>query len=189
MRRRPDRVADVTEDAPTGNAPTENAPAENAPAAGDAGAGRPPAATGPVSQRPASAGRPLERSGPIFAALTGLTALAILLQAVFAGEFINRAHRGGWLSAHDVNGDVTIALAVITAIYALVALRQSARPLVIGAVTLAVLVGAQAAIGHAVTDGGHDWLLVIHIPLALLVFALTIWLSVHARAARKAAGG
>jgi hypothetical protein len=149
---------------------TKNTPAENAP-------------TAPSAQPTPPAGAPLERSGPIFAALTGLTALAILLQAVFAGEFVDRAHEGGWLTAHDVNANVAIALAVITAIYALVVLRESARPLAIGAVALAVLVAAQAAIGHAVTDGSHDWLLVIHIPLALLVFALTIWLSVHARVA------
>jgi hypothetical protein len=42
---------------------------------------------------------PLDRSRPAFVALTGLTTLAILLQAVFAGEFVDRAKTGGWLSA------------------------------------------------------------------------------------------
>ena len=131
----------------------------------------------------------LARSGPIFAALTGLTSLAILLQGVFAGEFIDHGAHGGWLSAHDVNGYVVVVLAVVTAVYAVVALRSAARPLAIGSVVLAVLVIAQDAIGHAITDSNSDGLIVVHVPLALLVFGLTIWLSVSARAMRRAANG
>jgi hypothetical protein len=129
----------------------------------------------------------LARSGPRFAALTGLTSLAILLQGVFAGEFINRTNHGGWLSAHDVNADVVVVLAVVTAVYAVVSLRAAARPLVIGSIVLAVLVVAQVGIGHAITDGNDDGLLVVHVPLALLVFGLTIWLSVGARVMRRGA--
>jgi hypothetical protein len=130
----------------------------------------------------------LARSGPVFAALVGLTALAILLQAVFAGEFVDRASIGsGWLHAHEVNGDVAEGLAVVTALFALVKLRAVARSLVIGSAVLAVAVIAQAEIGRAITDNGHDALLVIHIPLALAVFGLTIWLSVKARQLRHAA--
>jgi ABC-type uncharacterized transport system permease subunit len=147
-----------------------------------------------VSEQAANApssrdGGVLARTGPIFAALTGLTTLAILLQAVFAGEFVDRAHKGGWLSAHNANAIVVIALAVITAIYAVVALRNTARALVIGSIVLAVLVIVQTVIGHAITDDNDNGLLVIHIPLAMLAFGLTIWLSVHARSARKAARG
>ncbi len=140
-----------------------------------------------IEGRPADVGGALARSGPLFAALTGLTSLAILLQAVFAGEVINPGSSSGWLSAHNVNADVVIALAVITAIYALVYLREAARSLVIGSGVLAVLVIAQTAIGHAITDNNDNGLLVIHVPLAMLVFGLTIWLSVRARSLRKAA--
>ena len=132
-------------------------------------------------------GGPLARTGPIFAALIGLTTLAILLQAVFAGEFVDRSHTGGWLSAHNANAVVVIALAVITAIYAVVALRNTARALVIGSIVLAVLVIVQTVIGHAITDDNDNGLLVIHVPLAMLAFGLTIWLSVKARSLRKAA--
>jgi hypothetical protein len=132
-------------------------------------------------------GGPLARTGPIFAALIGLTTLAILLQAVFAGEFVDRSHTGGWLSAHNANAVVVIALAVITAIYAVVALRNTARALVIGSIVLAVLVIVQTVIGHAITDDNDNGLLVIHVPLAMLAFGLTIWLSVKARSLRRAA--
>src|ERR1017187_1756448 len=57
----------------------------------------------------------LARSGPKFAALTGLTSLAILLEGVFAGEFIDHGAHGGWLNAHDVNGYVVVGLAAGTA--------------------------------------------------------------------------
>lgn len=128
----------------------------------------------------------LARSGPRFAALTGLTSLAILLQGVFAGEFIDHGAHGGWLNAHDVNGYVVVVLAVASALYAVLVLRSVARPLAGASVVLAVLVIAQDAIGHAITDSGSDGLIVIHVPLALLVFGLTIWLSVSARAMRVA---
>jgi hypothetical protein len=131
-------------------------------------------------------GGPLARSGPVFAALVGLTTLAILLQAVFAGEFVDRSGRAGWLSAHNANADVTVALAVITAVYAIVVLRRRAPALMVGAIVLAVLVGAQTAIGHAITDNGDDGLLVIHVPLAMLVFGLAIWLSAKSRSLRRA---
>ena len=143
----------------------------------------------PTNVSMAPDGAALVRSGPVFAALTGLTSLAILLQAVFAGEFIDPTSHGGWLSAHDVNADVVIGLAVVTALYAVVALRTAARPLVIASVVLALAVAAQTAIGHAISDSNDKGLLVIHLPLALLVFGLTIWLSVSARRMRKAASG
>lgn len=155
---------------------TENAVTEN------------PVTGNPVAGSSRSGG-PLARSGPVFAALVGLTTLAILLQAVFAGEFVDRAKTGGWLSAHNANAIVVIALAVITAIYAVAMLRASARPLVIGSVVLAVLVIVQTVIGHAITDDNDNGLLVIHIPLAMLVFGLAIWLSAKARNLRRAAGG
>jgi hypothetical protein len=134
-------------------------------------------------------GTALARSGPKFAALTGLTSLAILLQGVFAGEFIDHGAHGGWLNAHDVNGYVVVVLAVVTAAYAVVYLRAAARPLAVGSAVLAVLVIAQDAIGHAITDNGSDGLIAVHVPLALLVFGITIWLSVSARVMRRAASG
>jgi ABC-type uncharacterized transport system permease subunit len=134
-------------------------------------------------------GGPPARSGPVFAALVGLTTLAILLQALFAGEFVDRAKAGGWLSAHNANAIVVVALGVITAIYAAAMLRASARPLVIGSAVLAVLLVVQTVIGHAITDDNDNGLLVIHIPLAMLVFGLAIWLSAKARSLRRSAPG
>jgi hypothetical protein len=41
------------------------------------------------------------------------------------------------------------------------------------------------AIGHAIADSGSNGLTPVHIPLALLAFGLTIWLSVRARTLRR----
>jgi hypothetical protein len=147
------------------------------------------ARTGNLAASSSREGGPLARSGPAFAALVGLTTLAILLQAVFAGEFVDRAKPGGWLSAHNANAIVVIVLAVITAGYAVALLRACAPALVIGSVVLAVLVIVQTVIGHAITDDNDNGLLVIHIPLAMLVFGLAIWLSAKARSLRRSARG
>ena len=127
----------------------------------------------------------LARYGPGYAALIGLVALAILLQAVFAGEFIEPGAHSGWLNAHAVNADVATALAVIAAGYAFALLRHAARSLVIGSLVLVVLMAALEAIGHAISDSGDDSLTPVHVPLALLAFGLTIWLSVRARTLRR----
>lgn len=136
---------------------------------------------------PASENHPTPRPAPIFAALTGVTSVAILVQAFIAGEFIERGAHGTWLNAHAVVADVVVAFAVITAVYAYLKLRTQARPLVIGSITLAVLAIIQTAIGHAITDSSDDWLIPIHVPLALLIFGLTIWLAISARSFRRTA--
>lgn len=124
-------------------------------------------------------------ASPVFAALTGLMSLAILVQGFLAGEFINRDHRHGWITAHDVNSTVLQVLALITMIYAIVRFRRSAKDLMGASILLFVLILAQSFVGHAVTDNSHDALLAIHIPLALLIFGMTIWLSITARIRRR----
>ena len=141
-----------------------------------------------MSETAAPPAAALAQYGPRFAALTGVTSLAILLQGVFAGEFINKADKGVWLTAHNVNAFVVVALAVMTAVFAYVKLRE-ARGLWIRSFVLAVLVVIQVGIGDAITHDGHDWLLVIHVPLAMLVFGLTIYTSVMARHLRQGAAG
>jgi hypothetical protein len=66
-----------------------------------------------------------------------------------------------------------------------VLLREAARSLAIGSVVLVALVIALVAIGHAITGSGDNGLTPVHIPLALLAFGLTIWLSVRARTLRR----
>jgi hypothetical protein len=121
-----------------------------------------------------------------FAALAGLTSLSILLQGIFAGVFIEPGAHAGWLNAHEVNADIATALGVLTAVYAVVLGQRIGRPIVTGSVLLALLLVAQTAIGHAITGSGDNGLTAVHVPLALLAFGLTIWLSARARTIRAA---
>jgi hypothetical protein len=119
-----------------------------------------------------------------FAGLAGLTSLAIMFQALSAGAF--ESGHGGWLNAHHAVGVVTAVFAVLTAVFGIARLRKVAPKLVRGSVALAVVAVVQVGLGHAVTHG-HSSLLILHIPLALSLFGLTVWLSISSRALRRTA--
>jgi uncharacterized membrane protein len=126
------------------------------------------------------------RSVPGYAVLVGLVAVAILLQGIFAGIFIEPGTHSGALSAHNVNADVALGLAIVAAGYAIAFLRNDDPPLVIGSVVLVAVLIALVAIGHAITGSNDDGLTPVHVPLALFAFGQTIWLIVRARSLRKA---
>jgi hypothetical protein len=65
--------------------------------------------------------------------------------------------------------------------------RHSHRTLRLGSATLFVLDLAQTGIGHLIIDEGQDGLILVHVPLAFLLFGLTIWLSVRAALLRGTA--
>ena len=122
-----------------------------------------------------------------FAALVGVTSLAIVLQAITAGVFVNQDGRDGWVTVHGVIADVTWVTALITAAYALRRMRRTHPRLTWSAVALFVLLLAQTGIGHLITDKGIDGLIVVHVPLAMVVFGLAVWLSVSAVHVRRGA--
>lgn len=117
--------------------------------------------------------------------LAGVTTLAVFLQAISAGLFMALRDAAGkpWVSVHDVVGYVAIVLAVATAVVAIVALRSSARGLMWSAIVLAVLLVAQTGIGQAIDE--VRGLVAVHVPLAFVVFGLTIWLSVRGAVVRR----
>jgi heme A synthase len=113
----------------------------------------------------------------IFSFLNGLTLLGVLLQAVWAGEFINRTGQGSWITVHEVGGFVVVALALVTAVLAAVALRRSSPALALCALIQLVLIIVQTGLGEAITKSGAEKLTVIHVPLGMLLFGLGIYLS------------
>src|ERR1700749_5131513 len=108
----------------------------------------------------------LRTHDPLFSALVGLAAIAILLQAVWAGIFIRseKANDAHWVDVHARGADVAIALAMLALAVAIWRLR-SRRDLIIGSAVLVVLLIAEAYIGGLIGD--HEALEVIHFPLAL----------------------
>ncbi|MGH3670644.1 MAG: hypothetical protein ACRDSH_08400 [Pseudonocardiaceae bacterium] len=121
-----------------------------------------------------------------FSILNGLTLLGVLLQAVWAGEFIDRTERGVWLSAHEIGAFVVVVLALVTAVAA-ATLRRASSVLALGALAQLLLIVVQTGLGEAITEGGVDGLVVAHVPIAMLIFGLGIYLSIAGAQLRRRA--
>lgn len=121
----------------------------------------------------------------IFSILNGLTLLGVLLQAVWAGEFIDRHGRHNWVTVHEIGAFVVVVLALATAVAA-IALRRASSALTFGALGLFVLIVVQTGLGEAITKGDANELITAHIPIAVLIFGLGVFLSgVGARLRRR----
>lgn len=112
-----------------------------------------------------------------YAVLTVLTSVAIFCQAVTAGQFVNKDGADNWITVHGVTADVSWVLALLTAAYALKAIRSSRPTLAYCSAILFVITLTQTGLGHLITDDGDDGLVALHIPLAFVIFGLTIWIS------------
>jgi hypothetical protein len=140
--------------------------------------------TTPASSRTQHAqSRDVAGARRIFAALTGLAALAILLQGLWAGLFLEHARQRDvakrWIEVHATGGEVAIALAAVAVVWALVRLRGR-RDLVVGAIVLTVLLVLEAYIGGLIAEEGKDSLTPVHVPLALLLMGVAVWLPLRA---------
>jgi hypothetical protein len=128
-----------------------------------------------------SSRRTLPRS---FTILVALVSVAVLVQGITAGIFVNQEGHDGWVTVHGVIADVTWVTALIAAIVGFRTVRRMHHRLWMITAALFVLALAQTGVGHLITDEGMDGLIVVHVPLAMLIFGLTIWLVVatmHAR--------
>ena len=112
--------------------------------------------------------------------LVWMTTLAIFCQAVIAGQFVSQDGRDGWITVHGVVADVSWVLTLISAGYAYFRLRTHFPLLVRWSGVLFVATLLQTGIGHLITEKGMDWLIMVHVPLAFVVFAAAGYLSVWA---------
>jgi hypothetical protein len=123
----------------------------------------------------------------LFSALSGLAALAVLLQGLWAGVFLEhdgqRDDAGRWIDVHARGGEVALVLAVVAAAVAL--WRHRARKdLLTGSVVLVVLLALESYLGGLIRDDGKDTLTAVHVPLAMAIMALSVWLPLRARSRR-----
>jgi len=126
----------------------------------------------------------------VFNVLAGFTTLAVFLQAITAGIFMSfRGDDAGapWVTAHQIIGYLAILFAVVTAVVAVVALRRSAARLMGSAIILAVALIAQVGIGQSIEHVRA--LVAVHVPLAFVIFGLTIFLSLGGAVARRRLAG
>jgi|1185.fasta_scaffold449232_1 heme A synthase len=107
--------------------------------------------------------------------LVGLVALGIVLQGVWAGMFIRpgQANSATWVTVHARGAEVTLVLALAATVVAFLRLRAR-RDLFLGAGALVVLLALQAFIGGLVYK--NPGLTAVHIPLAIALMALPVWL-------------
>jgi heme A synthase len=122
----------------------------------------------------------------LFSALVGLAALAVLLQALWAGIFLEhdggRDAAAGWIDVHARGGEAAIVLALAATIVAFIKLRDR-KDLWIGSAALTVLLILESYLGGLIRDDSKDTLTAVHVPLAMTLMALVIWLPLRARRA------
>lgn len=121
---------------------------------------------------------------PAFSALIGVAAVGVLLQALWAGLFVHEGqdYEQRWVEVHALDADLTIAVAAVATLLAVLLLRRRRTDLVVGSAVFTVALIAEAYVGGEVGD--HPALTALHFPLALTLMALAVWLPL--RAGRRA---
>ena len=120
----------------------------------------------------------------LFSAITGVTALAVLLQGVWAGLFLEhdgkRDKATVSIAAHNVGGVVALVLSV-AALVVVVAKLRARKDLLVGTGVLVVLLAVEYMLGMLIHNQSKDALTAIHVPLALVITAITVWLPLRSR--------
>jgi hypothetical protein len=116
--------------------------------------------------------------------LIGLSALTILLQGLWAGIFLEhdgqRDAASGWIDVHARGAEIGLGLAALATIVASLRLRAR-RDLWIGGAVLVALLAVEGYLGGAIRDDSKDGLTIVHVPLAMGIMALAVWLWLCAR--------
>lgn len=119
-----------------------------------------------------------------YTALLALAGIAILLQGLWAGIFLEqdgkRDSAGSWIDVHARGGEVALALAAIATVVAFVRLRAR-RDLWLGSATLTALLVVESYLGGLIRDQGKDTLTALHVPVAMAIIGLAAWLLARSR--------
>lgn len=115
-----------------------------------------------------------------FSALNGLVLLGVLLQGLWAGEFLGGVGGADWVAVHRFTGYAVVLVAVVAAVLATVGRRQCGGAIVAWSWVLLVLLVLETALGQAISDGGERTMVAAHVPLALIVVGVGAYLSLTA---------
>ena len=125
---------------------------------------------------------------PVFSALTGVAALAVLLQGLWAGIFLEhdgqRDAAGSWIDVHARGAEVALLFAVLATVYALWK-RRDRKDLWLGGIVFTALIVLESYLGGLIRDDSKDVLTVVHVPLAMALMAVSVWLPLRASRARR----
>lgn len=124
----------------------------------------------------------------VFSALIGISALVVLLQGLWAGIFLEHdGHRDAatsWIDVHARGAEVALFFAALATIYAIWK-RRSRTDLWVGGLVFTGLIVVESYIGGLIRDDGKDTLTAVHVPIAMAIMAVAVWLSL--RSARRTA--
>jgi hypothetical protein len=126
-------------------------------------------------------------------AIVGTVSLGVLVQAVTGGIFSREANHKGLINAHSGIGYVVavLALAAVVVAYLMWRGKTGAQVVIAETVALFVLVVVQIGVGQQIGDlgkgGTHPGLLAIHVPLAMVIFGLSLHLSTFVANIRRLA--
>ena len=119
---------------------------------------------------------------PLYSALIGITSLLVLLQGLWAGLFLQhdgkRDDATTWTTLHNIGGSVSVVVALVATV---IAFRQLGHRADLRNATVALLVLLVAEVGLGQAIGSADWLTAVHVPLALFIMGLCVWLPLRAR--------
>lgn len=113
--------------------------------------------------------------------LHGLVLFGVLFQGLSAGLFMGHLDAPGWLRVHQVTAIATMVVALVTVI---VAIRR--RTAVAPTVGLLVLLVIQTGLGQAIAEDHRRALLAAHVPIAVLLVALSAYLFLTSARTRSA---
>jgi uncharacterized membrane protein len=120
-----------------------------------------------------------------FGVLVGLTSLVVLLQGLWAGIFLEhpgKAPSGTALDLHSAGGSLATVLALAAVVVASLRLRGR-RDLWVGSVVLFLLLAVEVMLGQLIHDSHKHALTAVHVPLAMVLMAICVWLPL--RSARR----
>ena len=128
------------------------------------------------------------------AALAGVISLLVLIQAALGGLVSRETGRKGVVNAHSGIGYLVAVLSIVLVVVGVALWRGRAgyQLVLYESVALVVCVIIQIGVGMKIGDlpvksGDHPGLLAIHIPLALLIFGLTLHLQTFVANLRRTA--
>ncbi len=119
-----------------------------------------------------------------FRALAASTTLVVLLQGLWAGIFLEhdgeRDAASSWIDVHARGADIAIVLALSAAVVGFWKLRER-KDLWGGAALLGVLLIGESYLGGLIVDQSKDVLTAVHVPLAMALMAVAVYLPLRAR--------
>ena len=120
----------------------------------------------------------------LYSVLIGTISLLVVLQGLWAGIFLEhdgaRDDAATWIDVHARGADIAIGLTVLALVVAVIRLRAR-RDLLLGTAALAVLLVGESYLGGLIRDAGQDTLTAVHVPIAMTIMGLVVWLPLRAR--------